>query len=157
VVIDLISEITEIAKISAIRDVTLPLTSVILNHSFEQDLAGWITVGTVEIDETEQVYGRKSCRLGPGASIKQPLPIPLGVDWMEEFHLWARSSVALVGRLAVTYAYSDATSNTETFDTAVSFGKLTLTPTAGKKIVQLTIANTDTAETIWIDDVTTVF
>jgi len=143
--------------VTAIRDVTLPMQSLILNHSFEQDLAGWLKIGTVQIDDTTRVYGLRSCKLGPGGNIKQPLPIPLGVDWMEQFYLWARSSVDLVDKLSVTYDYSDATSSTETFDTAVSWSKITLAPTAGKKIVQITIVNIDTAETIWIDDVTTVF
>lgn len=144
--------------ISKIRDVTHPIRALIRNHSFEEELTGWIvSSGNVVIDDTDKAYGLKCVKFIGAGAVEQVFPIPIGVDWLDELHLWSRADVIGTTDLKVSYAYSDGTSSTEDVATGTSWNRRVLNPTAGKKIVRITIANTNANRTVKVDDLTTVF
>jgi len=160
--IDLIRQISKIIEISTLRDLIHRPPELIVNSNAEEDFVGWTPEGDVTIDDTVAMYGNKSWKFPANkhGAILQFFPIPIGVDWFEDFFFYVRASVANVNCIRVTYWYSDGTHTDQDFMVSLphTWEKKTLTPEAGKKIQYIRIVHfVDYAMDTWIDAIFMVF
>jgi len=143
VVIDRIDLIKEIRKISAIRDVTLPQRSIILNSDFEREFAGWAHHNAEITDEVPSGFlGFHSVKFAAGGYIKQMFPLPWNTDWLAGLDFVARSPTAET--LGVVMHYHDLSPYTQfiTMTTAWATHSITLEP--NKYVIMLSFTGDDT-------------